>query len=99
MPTVPGPFTVEVVLPAGHQPTLVDVGQDDAIDSDADPAKVVVGPVETTVRLVVGETAGVEDDLDIGLIVPEQPAAPTTTVAPTTTGTSCRDPTTTARAD
>ena len=85
-PTSPGPFTLEVVLPAGHQPTIVDAGQDDAIDSDADPAKVVVGPVETTVRIVVGDPAGVEADFDIGLIaLPEQPPAPETTVAPTTT--------------
>ncbi len=40
-PTTPGPFTLEVVLPAGYQPTLVDAGEDDAIDSDADPAAVV----------------------------------------------------------
>ncbi len=72
-PTSPGPFTLEVVLPAGYQPTLVDAGQDDAIDSDADPAKVVVGPAETTVRVDVGDAAGVEDDLDIGLIaLPEE---------------------------
>ena len=85
-PTSAGPLTLEVVLPAGHQPTLVDAGQDDAIDSDADPANVVVGPAETTVRVDVGDAAGVEGDLDIGLIVlPEQPPAPETTAAPTTT--------------
>ena len=85
-PTTPGPFTLEVVLPAGYQPTLVDVGEDDAIDSDADPAAVVVGPVETTVRVAVGDSAGTEADFDIGLIaLPEEPPAPETTAAPTTT--------------
>jgi Ca2+-binding RTX toxin-like protein len=93
-PTSAGPFTVEVVLPAGHQPTLVDVGQDDAIDSDADPAMVVVGPVETTVRTVVGDAPGAEADLDIGLVVlPEEAPAPTTTVAPTTTAPAVEAPT------
>ena len=48
------------MLPAGYQPTLVDAGHDDAIDSDADPADVVVGPVETTVRVAVGDAAGVD---------------------------------------
>ena len=85
-PPVPGPFTLEVVLPAGYLPTLVDVGQDDAIDSDADPAKVVVGPAETTVRFDLGDATGVEDDFDIGLVAPpEAPPAPETTVVPTTT--------------
>jgi hypothetical protein len=87
-PNATGPFTVEVVLPAGHQPTVVDVGQDDAIDSDAEPAKVVVGPGESTVRIDVGDTTGVEGDalldVDLGFIVlPEEPT-PTTTVAPST---------------
>ena len=86
MPPAPGPFTLEVVLPVGYVPTAVDVGQDDAIDSDADPAKVVANPAETTVRFDVGDPAGVEDDYDIGLIAPpEAPPAPETTVAPTTT--------------
>ncbi len=93
-PTSAGPFTLEVVLPAGYQPTLVDVGQDDAIDSDADPANVVVGPAETTVRVDVGDAAGVEGDLDIGLIVLPERAAGTGDhgCADDDRGTSHRDP-------
>ena len=97
-PTAPGPFTLEVVVPAGYQPTLVEAGEDDAIDSDADPARVVVGEIESTVRIDLADVAGVEDDFDIGLIVlPEEAPAPDTTVAPTTTiATVTETPTTTA---
>jgi hypothetical protein len=85
-PSTSGPFTLEVVLPAGYQPTLVDVGPDDAIDSDADPADVVVGPVETTVRVAVSNSGGIDSDLDIGLVaLPEEPTAPDDTAGPTTT--------------
>ena len=95
-PTTAGPFTLEVVVPAGYQPTLVDIGQDDGIDSDADPAKLVVGQAETTVRFAVGEAAGAEADHDIGLVAPPAEApAPETTAAPTTT-VAVEAPTTTA---
>ncbi len=98
-PTTAGPFTLEVVVPAGYQPTLVDIGQDDAIDSDADPAKVVVGQAETTVRFAVGDAAGAEADHDIGLVAPPAEApAPETTAAPTTT-VAVEAPTTTAAPD
>ena len=50
VPTDQGPFTLEVVIPDGFQPTLANVGSDDAVDSDADPARVVIGEPETTVR-------------------------------------------------
>jgi hypothetical protein len=101
----PGPFAVEVVLPAGYRPTLVDVGPDETVDSDVDPLDVVVGPVETTVRVDHDGTGldglPVDLDLDIGLVA--EPASPptidteaepatSTTEAPTTTAV----PTTTA---
>ena len=94
-PSTSGPFTVEVVVPDGHQPTLVDVGADDAIDSDANPAEVEVGPVETTVRVAVGDSAG-QGDLDVGLIaISEDPPAPDTTAVPTTTESPAVETTTT----
>jgi len=87
--TVPGPFMLEVVLPDDYQPTLVDVGLDDAIDSDVDPVDVVVGPIETTVR-VAFDNAGEDDlDLDVGLLaVAEEPPTTDTTAEPTTTPTT-----------
>ena len=52
-----GAFSLEVVLPDGYEPTLVDVGSDDALDSDLDPAEVVIGPVETTGRVAFEQPA------------------------------------------
>ncbi len=88
-----GSHLLEVVVPTGYQPTLVDVGPDDAVDSDPEPADVQIGPLETTVRidLDAADVARLDVDIDIGLVtVPEdQPAASTTTttttVAPPTT--------------
>ena len=104
VPTSSGSLSLEVVLPDGYEPTLVDVGLDDAIDSDVDPVDVVVGPVETTVRVALDD-AGSDFDLDVGLVaVSEEPspdssvaAEPTTiltTETPTTTQTSTSVPTT-----
>ena len=46
----------------------------------------LVGESETTVRVEVADSAGSEDDFDIGLVaLPEQPQAPATTAVPTTT--------------
>lgn len=88
------PVTLEVVVPAGYQPTTADAGPDDAVDSDADPATLTPGPTETTLRVPLGDpTAIVADTVDVGLIPPaaEQPAPTTVPIAPTTAA----DPTTT----
>jgi hypothetical protein len=98
-PATSGPLTLEVVIPGGFQPTLADAGPDDAVDSDANPDDVVVGPVETTVRVAVADSGA---DLDVGLVALPEPAAPETTVEPTTTvattipTTTTIEPTTTA---
>jgi Ca2+-binding RTX toxin-like protein len=87
VPTEPGEYTLEVVIPAGFQPTLVNVGRDDAVDSDVDPARVTVGESETTVRVGV-ETSGdvVEGTYDVGLVA--MPTEPTTTTSTTTVPTT-----------
>ena len=80
-PSAAGPFTVEVVLPDGYGPTAVDVGRDEAVDSDADPGKVVPGPNETTVRVAADDVGSTVDrDLDVGLVAVTEAPAPTTTV-------------------
>jgi hypothetical protein len=104
-PPSAGPFSLEVVLPNGHQPTLVDVGPDDAIDSDLDLDDVETGSVETTGRVAFEHAGGEEVDLDVGLIaVPHEPSTtqttttetpPTTQRPPTTTETTTTAPPTT----
>ena len=88
-----GSHLLEVVVPTGYQPTLVDVGPDDAVDSDPEPADVQIGPLETTVRidLDAADVARLDVDIDIGLVtVPEQSpteatVVPSTTIEPPTT--------------
>ena len=93
VPTEQGPFTLEVVIPDGFQPTLANAGSDDAVDSDADPATVVIGEPETTVRVDVPDAAETAGDLDVGLVaVPTEPT--TTTVPPTTVPPTTGVPTT-----
>ena len=73
-PSAAGPFTVEVVLPDGYGPTAVDVGRDEAVDSDADPGKVAAGPNETTVRVATDDVGSTVDrDLDVGLVASPRP--------------------------
>jgi len=88
VPTSAAPFTLEVVVPVGFQPTLVNVGGDDAVDSDADPANVVVGRLETAVRVGVDDSGDAPDGgLDIGLVAVavEVEVTTTTTTAASTT--------------
>jgi len=89
-PPSSGSFLLEVVLPDGYEPTLVDVGPDDAIDSDVDRADVQVGPVETTVRVAFDYNGDEDLDRDVGLVpVPEEPlATSSTTTEPLATPTS-----------
>ena len=94
-PSTAGPFTLEVVLPDGYRPTVVDVGADEAVDSDADPGQVVPGRTETTVRIATADVgATVDSDLDVGLVAVIDAPAPTTTV-PTATVPPTTTPTTT----
>ena len=93
-PSTSGPFTLEVVIPDGYQPTLADAGRDDAVDSDANPAEVVVGPVETTVRVAVGDSARPATSTS-AWSPSREPTAPDTTVEPTTTVAPAIDTTTT----
>jgi hypothetical protein len=94
----PGDLAVslEVVMPDGFEPTVVDVGSDDAVDSDVDPSKVIVDVDETTVRVPVLPAA---DDLDwdIGLIPVAVLPATTITVdtEPATTQPATTQPATT----
>jgi serine-aspartate repeat-containing protein C/D/E len=82
VPTSSGPFMLEVAVPEGFEPTLVDVGPDDAVDSDVNPADVVDRSGERTVRVAVDGV--VTDDLDVGLhSVLEQPEVTTTSTLPT----------------
>ncbi len=92
---------IEVVLPDGTQPTRLDAGADDTVDSDADPVAVVRGGAESTVRI---DIAGKDDPdhVDLGLVPLPDPAATTTTSTdevPTTTApassTTSAPPTTT----
>jgi hypothetical protein len=62
--TSSGSFSLEVGLPDGYGPTIVNVGLDDAIDSDVDRGEVMIGPVETTVRVALDEAGGQRLDLD-----------------------------------
>ena len=96
-PSAAGPFTLEVVLPDGYRPTVVDVGADEAVDSDADPGQVVTGPNETTVRVATADVGSTVDrDLDVGLVAITEAPAPTTTVpTATTTPPTTTTPTTT----
>jgi hypothetical protein len=87
-------------------PTHLNVGHDDTIDSDVDPADAVTEPHETTIRISLDETGTdrVELDVDVGL-VPEAPlpteptptltSTPTTTQPPSTSSAPTADPTTT----
>jgi serine-aspartate repeat-containing protein C/D/E len=92
------PYSLEVVLPDGYEPTMVDIGLDDAVDSDADPVDVMVGPVETTVRVAFDLSAGDDMDLDVGLVrVPDEQTTTTSTTSPVPTfeTTTTQMPTTT----
>jgi hypothetical protein len=83
-----GSLALEVVIPDGYEPTAVDVGADDTVDSDVDPRRVVVGPVETTVRVALDEARIGDADLDIGLAaVPDESPADTAAPAEETTAT------------
>jgi hypothetical protein len=98
-----GSLALEVVIPKGYQPTAVDVGADDTVDSDVDPQRVVVGPVEITVQVALDEARMGDADLDIGLVaVPDEspidtgaPAEETAATLATTTTTTTHMPTTT----
>ena len=103
-PPSPGPLLLEVVLPDGYAPTVVDVGADDTVDSDADPVDVVDDSVERTVRVASDSSNGHVVDLDVGLVVVPPPPSTTTLPATTTTSavttvptstTTATDPTTT----
>jgi hypothetical protein len=99
-PPSAGAFSLEVVLADRYEPTLVDVGPDDALDSDLDPADVVIGPVETSGRIDFEHAGGADVDLDIGLVaVPEEASTTQTTTTtgapvPTETTTTIPAPTT-----
>ena len=65
-------YVVEFVVPEGYQPTAVDRGADDAVDSDVDILDMlqVVDEDEVVVRTIVALDGATKDiDLDAGLIV------------------------------
>ena len=81
-------YVVEIVVPDGYIPTIVDRGTDDAIDSDINPLTVMEVGDEVVVRAPITVDGATKDlDHDAGFVVaPAEPDAPPTSAeAPAST--------------